>query len=104
MPSLAVTTSYPRGTSTASSSRTFSGTSSTTRILACRSATVAVLLDGVDQLCDVDRLGEVAVEAGLEESLPVSAHRLRGQRQHGDRGRLLGPSQPRECLDAVDAR
>ena len=54
-----------------------------------------MLLNGPDQLGYVDRLGEVAVEPDFEESLAVSAHRLRGQRQHGDGRRSLVSAQSR---------
>ena len=70
--------------STASSRRTFAGTSSTTRILGARSATAAVLRDGAKQLDHVHRLREVAVEAGLHEPLAVAVHRLRRQGEHGN--------------------
>ena len=48
-------------------------------------------LDDPDQLDDVDGLGEIAVEPDVEETLAVASHRLRGQRDHGDRGRSLVP-------------
>src|SRR5918994_4856767 len=103
-PSVAVTTLYPRGTSTASSKRTFSGTSSTTRILGGCSLTIAVVPNGLEQLGDVDWLGEVSVEPGNEEPLAVAAHRLRGQRQHGNRGGGLVLPELLGRLEAVDAR
>jgi len=43
-------------------------------------------LDDPDQLVDVDGLGEIAVEPDVEEALAVASHRLRGHRDHGDRG------------------
>ena len=48
-------------------------------------------LDDPDQLDDVDGLGEIAVEPDVEETLAVASHRLRGQRDHGDRGGSLVP-------------
>src|SRR4051812_699954 len=104
LPSLALTTSYPLGPSTALSRRTFSGTSSTTRIFGGRSAMVAVLPHDLDQLDDVDRLGEIPVEPGVEVTLAIAAHRLCGQGEHGDgRGLLVLPDSGKR-LDAVDAR
>src|SRR3954464_12437545 len=91
LPSFAVTTSYPWGASTASSRRTFAGTSSTTRILGRCSATVAVLPDDLDQLEDVDRLREVPVEPSFEEPFAIAAHGLRRQGKHGDGGGVLVP-------------
>ena len=63
-----------------------------------------MLPHGADELDDVHRLRDVAVEAGREEALAISVHRLRGQRQHRYRGGALVRPQPRQRLDAVDVR
>src|SRR6266542_2726447 len=81
--------------------------SSTTRIvpepLLSISLPSAVASDRGDELQDVHGLGDVVVEARLEEVLAVTGHGLCG---HGDdrngRGSLLLP-QPAECGEAVDA-
>src|SRR6185436_9084173 len=43
-----------------------------------------ILLEGGEEGLHVDRLGDVAVAAGLEEAVLVAAHGVRGQRQDGD--------------------
>src|SRR6185503_10243846 len=43
--------------------------------------------DGGQEGIDVDRLGEVGVETGLEQAFPIPCHGLRGHREHRDRGR-----------------
>ncbi len=48
---------------------------------------LAELADLVGELFDADRLHQVAVEAGLQESLLVLPHRQGGQRDDRDRGR-----------------
>src|SRR6266540_7320952 len=107
-PEVAVTTSYPRGMRTASSRRTFSGMSSTTRIvpapLLLISVPLAVALDRSDELHHVDRLRDVAVEAGLEKTLAIALHRLGRQRDDGDRGCPLVATQAPERCHPVDPR
>src|SRR5207253_7408594 len=89
-PFVAETTSYACAVSTASSRRTFSGTSSTTRIRALCSLTArvsAVLLHRLDELHDVHGLRDIGVEAGVEEPFTIAVHGLRGER-HGRDPRL----------------
>ena len=63
-----------------------------------------MLPHGADELHDVHGLRDVAVEARRQETLAVSLHRLRGQREHRDGGGALVRTQPAEGLDAVDVR
>src|SRR5438128_1164366 len=106
-PFVAETTSYACAVSTASSRRTFSGTSSTTRIRASYSLTVrfpAVLLHRLDEFQDVHGLRDVGVEAGVEEPFTIPVHGLRGQRDHRDRRRPRVRAQTAERVDTVDVR
>jgi hypothetical protein len=50
------------------------------------STPVAMFPNGAEELSDVDGLGHVPIEACREEPLAVAVHRLRGDREHGDRG------------------
>src|SRR5207237_998568 len=103
-PFVAEMTSYARAARTASSRRTFSGTSSTTRIRASYSLTVsfsAVLLHRLDEPNDVDGLRDVGVEAGVEEPFTISVHGLRGQRHDRNRRRPCVCAQAGEGFDTV---
>src|SRR5688500_1901323 len=108
LPSLAAMTSYPRGARTAASRRMFSGTSSTTRILAGPSvpigSCVAVAPDRGDEVGDVHWLGQIAVKTRRQEALGVSLHGLCGQREHRYRSRAFVRAQSIERLDAVHVR
>jgi hypothetical protein len=55
------------------------------RVVHAMRSAAAALAHRHHELVDVDRLGEVAIEARLEETLAVSLHRLRRQRDDGDR-------------------
>src|SRR3989454_4212812 len=106
-PSVAETTSYARAVSTASSRRTFSGTSSTTRIRASYSLTVhfsALLLHRLDEFHDVHGLRDVGVEAGVEETFTIPVHGLRSQRHDRNRRRARVCAQAAERVDTVEVR
>ena len=97
----------PHPSSTASSRRTFSGTSSTTRIRPARSLIGCLLRSSAsrrpgDPRCSPASRG--SVEALRQETLAVSLHRLRGHGEHRDGGRALVGTQPAKGLDAVHAR
>ena len=87
------------------------GRSSTTRIVRVAGHVAAPRAPGEQrrdlrrELAHVDRLLQVAVEAGRQEPLPVVLHRERGQRdRRGMLGRRRVGPQPRERLDPVHAR
>ena len=71
-----------------------------------RSSTVPVtlVLDGAEELDDVNGLRDVAVEARRQKPLLSSLHRLRGDGEHWDRGGSPVHSQTAERLNAVDVR
>src|SRR4029450_1148275 len=104
-PDVAARTSYPCGTRTAWSRRTFSGISSTTRILPAPSLAIspalAVAPDRADELHDVHRLGHVVVETGLQEAFAVPRHRLRRQRDDRCVRGSHVPAQPTEGFEAI---
>src|SRR5438067_6758220 len=82
-------TEKPAGSRTASSSRTFAGRSSTTRIRGWVSVSAFISLAQelphlVGKLAHADRLGEVAVEALGDEALLVASHRRRRERDDRD--------------------
>src|SRR5438552_59195 len=106
-PDSAGTTAYPRGASTASNSLMFLGVSSTTRIFGCRSIlpllarTLAELPHLLRKFLDVDRLDQVAVEPGAEESFAIALHGEGGQSDHRDRGRAWLGHEPAQRCDSV---
>src|SRR5262245_55700228 len=91
-PDSAVTSAYPRGSSTASRSLIFLGVSSTIRIFGCccilpfLACTLAKLPHLLREFLDVDRLDQVTVEPGLEESFAIALHGEGSQCDHRDRG------------------
>src|SRR5712691_7423140 len=102
-------TAKPAGSRTASSSRTFAGTSSTTRIRGCRSFSAVISLAQVaahlvGELAHADRLRQVAVEALGEEPLLVAAHRGRGEGDDRELGGARVLPQKLERLVAAQVR
>src|SRR4051794_5210365 len=105
-PDDAVSTRYPRGLNTASSSRMFAAWSSTTRTTG--SSSIAAALQESQhlgrELARAVRLLDVAVEPRAHGALPIVSHRERG---HGHDGHLLCERTGAELsqrLGAVDAR
>src|SRR5436190_9129767 len=108
-PDDAPTTEKPAGSRIASSSRTFAGMSSTTRIRGVGSSSALISLPQepphlVGKLAHADRLGEIAVEALGEEPLLVAAHRRRRERDDRDLRRPGVLAQQLQRLGAVEVR
>src|SRR5262249_32642785 len=98
-------TAKPAGSRTASSSRTFAGTSSTTRIRGWGWFSAVISLAQatahlVGELAHAYRLRQVAVEALGEEPLLVAAHRGRGE---GDDRELGGAGVVPQLLERLVA-
>src|SRR5450755_1153163 len=91
-PLCAVVTSKYSADSRASSSFTLAGTSSTTRTravilesLAAPSRGSEEMTDGLDELADRDRLGQIGLAATLADALLVALHGKGGDRHDRDR-------------------
>src|SRR5271169_5959656 len=84
-PFCAVMTSKYSADNRASISFTLAGTSSTTRTRAVISRAPEEVTDGLDELANRDRLGEVGFAATLADALLVALHGEGGDRHHGDR-------------------
>ena len=75
-----------------------------------RRVRVAKLLDGRNELVDVDRLRQVAVHARGETTLAIALHRMRGERDDRQRGRAGAvrdrgsPASPRSRSSRASAR
>ena len=93
-PLIAVTTSKYSAESRASSSLTLAGTSSTTRTRAVidglPQAVAEKVADGLDELADRDRLGQIGLAAAFADALLIAFHRKRGDRDD------------RNCFELVD--
>src|SRR5579859_2222579 len=126
-PEVAVRIAYPRGARMASMTRMFCGVSSTTRTRGFRPSTgcpglcigrgrgdrgrrwrTPTNLDKcthlVRQRADVNRLGQVAVEAGRQEAFAIIFHGEGGQRHDGDCSRSGISSKSRQRRPAIQVR
>src|SRR6185437_8269841 len=94
----AVSTSKYSADSRASSSLTFAGTSSTTRIRALieldPSRSSQEVAHRLDELAHRDRLGQIGLAAALADALLVTLHGKSRHRHHGDRLQLRVVLQP----------
>src|ERR1035441_7711193 len=86
-PLCAVVTSKYSADSRASMSLTLAGTSSTTRtraVMTAPSGRPEEMTDGLDELADRDRLGQIGLAAALADALLVALHGEGGNRHHRD--------------------
>src|SRR3954470_10171304 len=107
-PESAAITAYPRDVRMASRSRTFCGTSSTTRTLPSsvtgRPSPLHEVPDLPGKGPDADGLLEVAVESGIEGPLPVLPHRQGRHRHDRHFARPLAAPEEMQSLRSVHAR